>query len=63
MAAVHAVGQPTPNRSHFSAIVEVEEANPGSPVRTGWLNRMIGMTKPGQLLRRVQIGTASPNEI
>ena len=31
------------NRSHFSAIEEVEDAAPGSDARTGWINRMIGL--------------------
>ena len=42
MAAVHATGLPSPNRSHFAAMEEVEDANPGSTVREGWLNRLIG---------------------
>jgi len=42
LAAVHATGLPVPNRSHFSAMEEVEDANPGSSVREGWLNRLIG---------------------
>ena len=43
MAAVHATGLPVPNRSHFSAMEELEDADPGSAVRTGWLNRLIGL--------------------
>jgi uncharacterized protein (DUF1501 family) len=43
MAAVHATGLPAPNRSHFSAMEELEDADPGSSVRTGWLNRLIGL--------------------
>ena len=50
-AAVQAVGLPMPNRSHFSAMEEIEEADPGSTVRRGWVNRMIGLD-----------GTASPTE-
>ena len=42
LAAVHAVGLPVPNRSHFSAMEEVEDADPGSSARRGWVNRMIG---------------------
>jgi uncharacterized protein (DUF1501 family) len=42
LAAVHATGLPAPNRSHFSAMEEVEDADPGSTVRSGWLNRLIG---------------------
>ncbi len=43
LAAVHAVGLPVPNRSHFSAMEEVEDADPGSSQRRGWVNRMIGL--------------------
>ena len=43
MAAVHATGLPVPNRSHFSAMEELEDADPGSAVRTGWLNRLVGL--------------------
>ncbi len=42
LAAVHATGLPAPNRSHFAAMEEVEDANPGSTTRVGWLNRLIG---------------------
>ncbi len=54
LAAVHAVGLPAPNRSHFSAMEEVEDAAPGSSERVGWLNRLIGLdtdrTSPLQAL-------------
>jgi uncharacterized protein (DUF1501 family) len=43
LAAVHAVGLAVPNRSHFSAMEEVEDADPGSTTRRGWVNRMIGL--------------------
>ena len=43
LAAVHAVGLPVPNRSHFSAMEEIEDADPGSSARSGWVNRMIGL--------------------
>lgn len=43
LAAVHAVGLPVPNRSHFSAMEAVEDADPGSSARRGWINRMIGL--------------------
>jgi uncharacterized protein (DUF1501 family) len=46
LAAVHATGLPAPNRSHFAAMEELEDANPGSTTRQGWLNRLIG-TQPG----------------
>ena len=43
LAAVHAVGQPVPNRSHFAAMEEIEDADPTSAARRGWVNRMIGL--------------------
>ena len=43
LAAVHAVGLPVPNRSHFSAMEEIEDADTGSTARQGWVNRMIGL--------------------
>ncbi|HET6562243.1 MAG TPA: DUF1501 domain-containing protein [Marmoricola sp.] len=41
--AVHAVGLPAPNRSHFDAMEAIEDADPGSSARSGWLNRMVGL--------------------
>src|SRR3954453_1325946 len=40
LAAAHAPGLPAPNRSHFSAMEELEDADPGSSARVGWLNRL-----------------------
>jgi uncharacterized protein (DUF1501 family) len=58
---VHASGLPAPNRSHFSAMEELEDAAPGSSTRTGWLNRLIGLpdgdTSP---LQAMNIGTGVP---
>ena len=39
---MHATGLPAPNRSHFSAMEELEDADPGSSKRVGWLNRLVG---------------------
>jgi len=47
LAAVHAVGQPDPTRSHFEAMAELERAAPGTGLRTGWLDRTIGLTASG----------------
>jgi uncharacterized protein (DUF1501 family) len=41
--AVHAVGLPAPNRSHFDAMIQVEDADPGSSARVGWINRVTGL--------------------
>ncbi|RYU10618.1 DUF1501 domain-containing protein [Nocardioides iriomotensis] len=43
LAAVHAVGMEVPNRSHFRAMEEIEDADPTSTVRRGWVNRMVGL--------------------
>ena len=40
--AVVATGLPSPNRSHFEAMDEIEKAAPGSVARSGWLNRVMG---------------------
>ncbi|GAA2121020.1 DUF1501 domain-containing protein [Nocardioides bigeumensis] len=53
VATVHASGLPVRNRSHFSAMEQLEDANPGSTRREGWLNRLIGadaITSPVQAL-------------
>jgi len=43
VAAVQAVGMPDPNRSHFDAMEEMEAAAPGSSLRTGWIDRTVGL--------------------
>ena len=55
--AIHAVGMPVPNRSHFSAMEQVEDADPGSSSRVGWLNRMIGLIQPDVVQEGMQIGS------
>ncbi|HWJ09869.1 MAG TPA: DUF1501 domain-containing protein, partial [Nocardioides sp.] len=60
MAAVHATGLPAPNRSHFAAMEQVEDAAPGSTTRTGWLNRLIGRDTYTSPLQAIQIGTSTP---
>lgn len=57
MAVVHAAGLPAPNLSHFSAIVELEDAAPGSTVRTGWINRMVGLETAPAAASAVQMGS------
>lgn len=57
MAAIHAVGLPSPNRSHFEAMELVEDADPGSSERIGWLNRMIGCFTSNDIFDGVQVGT------
>lgn len=57
MAVVHAAGLPAPNRSHFSAMEELEEANVGSSTRQGWLNRLVGGIGTSDALEGTQLGT------
>ena len=59
MAAVHAVGLPVPNRSHFAAMEEMEDADLGSSQRRGWLNRMIGLDSSSHPLEAVQMGSGT----
>ncbi|WP_229071407.1 DUF1501 domain-containing protein [Actinoplanes sp. DH11] len=63
LAAVHAVGQPAPNRSHFSAMEELERAAPGTSIRTGWLNRMLGSLGTSDSFQAVAMGTAMPARV
>ncbi|MFI5429158.1 DUF1501 domain-containing protein [Aeromicrobium sp. UC242_57] len=59
VAVVHATGMAVPNRSHFEAMEAVEDADPGTAARVGWLNRMIGglATSP-DLFDGVSLGNA-----
>jgi uncharacterized protein (DUF1501 family) len=54
--AVHAAGLPQPNRSHFEAMEQVEDAAPGSDERRGWLNRVVGLLVGDDPEQAVQIG-------
>jgi uncharacterized protein (DUF1501 family) len=60
MAAVHATGLPAPNRSHFSAMEEIEDADPGSSARVGWLNRLIGRDGTWSPVEAIQFGGGVP---
>ncbi len=55
-AAVQAVGQSDPTRSHFAAMEEMERAAPGSSLRTGWLDRTMGLTGAGTAFAGAQVG-------
>ena len=64
LAAVHATGLPAPNRSHFAAMEEVEDADPGSSVRVGWLNRLIGTGRRGTSpLQAFSVGGGCPADL
>jgi uncharacterized protein (DUF1501 family) len=63
LAAVQAVGQPAPNRSHFAAMEELERAAPGTSLRTGWLDRMLGGLGAADPLSAVSLGRAMPARV
>ncbi len=56
--AVQAVGQTSASRSHFAAMEHLEQAAPGSSVRTGWANRMIGLLPETGTFEAVSLGNA-----
>jgi len=60
VAAIHATGLPAPNRSHFAAMEELEDADPGSSARVGWLNRLIGQDSYTNPLEAVGMGMSVP---
>ncbi|AGZ41581.1 DUF1501 domain-containing protein [Actinoplanes friuliensis] len=61
--AVQAVGQPAPNRSHFSAMEELERAAPGTSLRTGWLDRMLGGLGAASPFNGVSLGSPMPARV
>jgi uncharacterized protein (DUF1501 family) len=63
LAAVQAVGQPAPNRSHFAAMEELERAAPGTSIRTGWLDRMLGGLGASEPMSAVSLGSAMPARV
>jgi uncharacterized protein (DUF1501 family) len=54
---VHAVGMAQPNRSHFQAMEDMERAAPGTSLRTGWIERVLGLRDPGTAFQGVQMGS------
>ena len=63
LAAVHATGLPAPNRSHFAAMEELEDADPGSAKRTGWLNRLVGSDDVSSTLQALAVGASIPTSM
>ncbi|MEO8106743.1 MAG: DUF1501 domain-containing protein [Actinomycetes bacterium] len=57
-AAVQAVGMANQTRSHFEAMEEMERAAPGSSLRTGWLDRTLGLREIGSAFQAVQMGSS-----
>lgn len=62
LSFVHAVGQQSASRSHFQAMADLENASPGTPLRTGWLDRTLGLRRAGSVMQGSQVGsyTAAP---
>ncbi len=60
LGAVHAVGSPDGSRSHFQATEELERSAPGTSVRTGWLDRVLGARGTGTVFSAVHVGSGSP---
>lgn len=64
LTAIHATGLAVANRSHFSAMEEVEEAAPGSSQRVGWLNRLVGTDNHHSPLQGVGVASGpAPTEL
>lgn len=57
LAFVHAVGTKVPDRSHFTAMETVEDADPTSSLRRGWVNRLIGIDTDATPLEAVHLGS------
>lgn len=57
---VHAVGMSNPTRSHFEAMEEMERAAPGTSIRTGWLDRTLGLRETTTAFQAVQMGSGLP---
>jgi uncharacterized protein (DUF1501 family) len=55
---VQAVGMTNPTRSHFEAMEEMERAAPGTSVRTGWLDRTLGLRDTEGAFQAVQMGSS-----
>ena len=63
LAAVHATGMATPNRSHFAAMEAIEDAAPGSTERNGWLNRLLGDLPGTSPLQGTAVGNQVPTSL
>ncbi len=63
LGAVHAVGSPDGSRSHFAATEELERAAPGTTLRTGWLDRVLGVTGTGAVFQAARLGSGTPGRL
>lgn len=60
LAVVNAVGLPVANRSHFAATELIEDADPTSSLRRGWVNRMVGLNPSPAPIDAIALGTTIP---
>ena len=58
-AAVHAVGTMDQTRSHFAAMEQIENAAPGTSVRTGWLDRVMGQRTATTPFQATTVGSST----
>ncbi|MEU4215916.1 DUF1501 domain-containing protein [Actinoplanes sp. NPDC026623] len=61
--AIQAAGQRAPNRSHFAAMEQLEQAAPGTSLRTGWLDRMLGGLGATDPMQGVSVGGMMPARV
>lgn len=59
VAAVHAVGSMDQTRSHFQAMEQIENAAPGSSIRTGWLDRIMSTRAAGTPFQATTVGQST----
>jgi len=58
---VHACGLPAPDRSHFQATEEMEKASFDGSLRTGWLDRVLGVRGlTGSSFQAMEVGDNLP---
>ncbi len=63
LSMVHAVGYPSPDRSHFESQSYFETAVPGNGLLSGWLNRFLSNTSGPGLIRGIAIGYNIPQSV
>jgi uncharacterized protein (DUF1501 family) len=56
LGAIQAVGQSDPTRSHFAAMEAMERAAPGTSLRTGWIDRMLGVRGTSSVFAGMSVG-------
>lgn len=60
---VHALGYPSPDRSHFESQSYYETGIPGNSLSDGWLNRYLHHTSGPGLIRGISIGSNIPQSV